>query len=185
MDRGHTEWTQRIKRAEKSGERLRYKWMRQRTAGKAERAPEPWLLVFPREEAKNAKKRGKEKRYETVYSQLARIFFGSGSNGVPPEDALFLIATMRIDNVRLVYTEGPLWQTLVPWTLWYNALWLIVLRSSTEKPLSSCTHFAECTSFRRRAISGAVNRKRTDGRLTFEFFILPEISVHDSADFSH
>lgn len=35
----------------------------------------------------------------------------------PPEDALFLIARIRIDNVRLVYKEGPLWETLVPWNI--------------------------------------------------------------------
>lgn len=109
----------------------------------------------------------KGKRDTKRFILSSRVFsFGSRCSRVPPENVLFFIAKMWIDNVRLVYTEGSLWQTLVPWTLWCNnALWLIVLRS-TEKPLSPYTYtlFAECVSFRRRAIAGAVNRKRKSNR---------------------
>ena len=160
----YSEWTERIKRAEKSGERLRYKWMRLRTAaGKAERAQgRDCSRVF----------QGK-KRCETVYSQLARIFFRIERRSVPPERVHYF-SLRRCGSIMFVsfIQKALCGRTLVPWTLWCNALWLIVLRS-TEKPLSPCTLFAECVSFRRCAISGAVNRKRkSNRRARFNFHIL-------------
>lgn len=92
-------------------------------------------------------RRRKRERCETVYSRPAAcIFFRDRRDATvfPPEDALFLIATMRIDNVRLVYTGGPLWQTLVPWNI-------VMQRVVTDCPsfdLKSLCHaytlFAEC-----------------------------------------
>lgn len=89
----------------------------------------------------------REERRETVYSRPAVcIFFRNRRDATvfPPEDALFLIARIRIDNVRLVYKEGPLWETLVPWNI-------VMQRVVTDCPsfdLKSLCHtytpFAEC-----------------------------------------
>lgn len=145
----------------------------------------PWLLVFPKrgggegekEKIGGGERERREERRETVYSRPAVcIFFRNRRDATvfPPEDALFLIARIRIDNVRLVYKEGPLWETLVPWNI-------VMQRVVTDCPsfdLKSLCHtytpFAECAGWiRRRAISGAVNRKRKSKSTSLPIFLLP------------
>lgn len=68
------------------------------------------------------RRRGKRKKEGKMRNSLfsaRRLYFlfgiGEMQRLFPPEDALFLIARIRIDNARLVYKGGPLWETLVPW----------------------------------------------------------------------
>ena len=114
----------------------------------------------------------KKKRCETVYSQLARIFFWIETHSSVPPERMHYFSLRRCGSIMFVSFiqkalcgrhsfRGHCDATRCDW------LSFVQLKS-----LCHCTRslFAECISFRRRAISGAVNRKRKSNRRARSIF---------------